>query len=76
MPAYVFLLINHLGEPFDSQELDLEDDQKALDHAQGLAGRNYPVEVRSGDRLVGKVPLQEWRAEAWLKPYLGPWPLS
>ncbi len=76
MPAYVFLLINHVGEPFEAHELDLEDDQKALDHARGLAGRNYPVEVMSAGRRVGHIPTPEWEAEEWLKPHLGPWPLS
>ncbi len=29
MPTYVFFLINHLGEPFEANELDFEDDQQA-----------------------------------------------
>lgn len=76
VPAYVFRLINHLGEPFEARELDFEDDQKALDHARTLAAGNYPVEVMSGDRHVGRIPMAEWQAEDWLKPHLGPWPLT
>lgn len=76
VPAYVFLLINHLGESFEARELDFADDQQALDHARSLAGRNYPVEVRLDGRCIARAPMAEWQVEDWLKPYLGPWPLS
>jgi hypothetical protein len=76
VPVYVFLLINHLGEPFAARELDFDDDRKALDHAETLAGRDYPVEVRSGGQLLGLIPMIPWEVEDWLKPHLGPWPLD
>lgn len=76
VPVYVFFLINHLGEPFAARELDFENDRKALDHAEALAGRDYPVEVRSGGRLLCLMPVAAWEPEEWLKPHLGPWPLD
>ena len=76
VPAYVFLLINHLGEPFEASELDFADDQQALDHARSLARRHYPVEVRLDGRCLGRAPMAEWEVEDWLRPHLGPWPLT
>lgn len=76
VPAYVFFLINHLGEPFEARELDFADNQQALDYAQSLAAQHYPVEVRLGGKSIKVIPTEEWRPEDWLKPYLGPWPLT
>lgn len=76
VPAYMFLLINHLGEPFETSELDFADDQQALDHARSLATNHYPVEVHLDGRCVERIPMGEWEVEDWLKPHLGPWPLT
>ena len=76
MPTYVFFLINHLGEPFEANELDFEDDQQASAHATSLLAKGYPVEVRSDGKRVKLLPMMTWRVENWLKPYLGPWPLT
>lgn len=76
LPAYVFFLTNHLGEPFEAQELEFPDDQHAFNHAEILAARQYPVEIRRGGELIKQIPMGEWQAEDWLKPHLGPWPLT
>lgn len=76
VPAYVFHLINHLGEAFQASEMDFPEDEQALEHARSLAARRYPVEVRLDGRLIGLAPMAEWEVEDWLKPHLGPWPLT
>ena len=75
LPTYVFFLVNHLGEPFEAHQLEFPDEHQALSHAQILAARQYPVEVRLNGELIKLIPMAVWRAEDWLKPYLGPWPL-
>lgn len=76
MPTYVFFLINHLGEPFEANELDFEDDQQASAHATSLLAKGYPVEVRSDGKRIKLLPMMTWSVEDWLKPHLGPWPLT
>ena len=76
LPAYVFFLTNHLGEPFEAHELEFPDDQQAFNHAEILAARQYPVEIGRGGELIKQIPMGEWQAEDWLKPHLGPWPLT
>ena len=46
MPTYVFVLINHLGEPFEASELNFEDDQQAKAYAASLF-----VGTRNSERL-------------------------
>ena len=41
MPTYVFVLINHLGEPFEASELNFEDDQQAKAYAASLLAKGY-----------------------------------
>ena len=76
MPTYVFVLINHLGEPFEASELTFEDDRQANAHAASLLTKGYPVEVRSNGERIKLLPLMTWIVEDWLKPHLGPWPLT
>lgn len=76
MPTYVFFLINHLGEPFEASEWDFEDDQQAKDYAASLLAKGYPVEVRSEGQRIKLLPMMTWSVEDWLKPHLGPWPLT
>lgn len=76
MPTYVFFLINHLGEPFEASELAFEDDQQANAHAASLLTKGYPVEVRSDGKRIKLLPMMTWSVEDWLKPHLGPWPLT
>lgn len=68
MPHYSFFLINHLGEPFEASERSFDTDQEACDHAQALAERGYPVEVRSAGARIKLIPLMTWNAEDWLSP--------
>jgi hypothetical protein len=68
VPQYSFFLINHLGEPFEASECSFDTDQEAYDHAQTLAERGYPVEVKSGGARIKLIPLMTWNAEDWLSP--------
>ena len=72
----MFFLINHLGEPFEASEWDFEDDQQAKDYAASLLAKGYPVEVRSEGQRIKLLPIMTWSVEDWLKPHLGPWPLT
>jgi hypothetical protein len=68
VPLYSFFLINHLGEPFEASERSFDTDQEACDHAQALAERGYPVEVKSGGERIKLIPLMTWSVEDWLSP--------
>ncbi len=76
MPTYVFVLINHLGDPFEASELNFEDDQQAKAYAASLLAKGHPVEVRSDGQRIKLLPMMTWSVEDWLTPHLGPWPLT
>jgi hypothetical protein len=68
--VYGFLLINHLGEPFERSERACRDDDQALEYAQALSARGFTVEARLGEARIALITPKSWEPYPWLKPLL------